>query len=180
MSVSVGEHGVGVELFPDVLGRVHVVLVHQTLDAVGRRRDVVSGEPFCSGVSCQAELGQRASLENEPDVRHVVVLGHDRVQELGADVAVLGLDLGGKVSEHDYGWLVRADEDRSDEQLKVRHPLGLAGSRGNRQEFSFEVLSVEDAQEAEKGQTHLGSAASNSRMTRSVLSGRWCSEQKAK
>lgn len=27
---------------------------------------------------------------------------------------------------------------------------------------------------------HFGSAASNSRITRSVLSGKWCSEQKAK
>jgi hypothetical protein len=62
-----------------------------------------------------------------PDVRDIVELSDNVVEDLRADEAVLDQDLGGKVAECDDGRLVGPNEDRSDEKLVVGHPLGVAG-----------------------------------------------------
>lgn len=60
------------------------------------------------------------------DVRNIVELGDDVVEELGSDESVLSLELRSKVTERDNGGLIRSDEDGSDEELVMSHPLGLA------------------------------------------------------
>ena len=62
----------------------------------------------------------------ERDVRHVVELSYDGVQQFGAGKAVLGLDLGCEVAEDDDGGCVRSDEDGADEEFKVLQPFGIA------------------------------------------------------
>jgi len=61
--------------------------------------------------------------QNSPDVRNVVELRNDRVQQLGASEAILDLHLRRKVTQHDHGRVIRSDEQRPHEQLKVVEPL---------------------------------------------------------
>jgi hypothetical protein len=68
---------------------------------------------------------RKRERQNERDVRDVVKLGDDVVQELGPDVSVLGLDLRREVTKSDDGGLIRSNEERSDEELIVSHPFGV-------------------------------------------------------
>lgn len=123
-------------------------------------------------------------------MRDIVELCDDVVKKLGSDVSVLRLDLRREVTEGDDGGLIRSDEDGSDEEFVMSHPFGVAEKRKGKPKESVKRSKIvkkcqlskegEEEEEEEEGLAHLGSAASNSRITRSVLSGRWCSEQKAK
>ena len=55
---------------------------------------------------------------NSREVHDVVELGDGRVPDLRTGVAVLALDLGTKVAEEDHCGLVRAQEQRPDEQVR--------------------------------------------------------------
>ena len=93
-------------------------------------------------------------------MRNVVELCHYRVEEFGTGESVLGLDLRGKVTEDDQGGLVFSDEDRADQKLVVGQPLRVT------------ILSARRPIPYGLHGAHLGSAASNSRITKSVSSGR--------
>lgn len=62
----------------------------------------------------------------ERDVRDVVELRHDGVEQFGTRKAILSLNLGCEMAEDDDGGCVGANEDGADEELKVLEPVGVA------------------------------------------------------
>ena len=104
--------------------------------------------------------------KSRPDVRDVVELRDDIVQQLGTGKAVLRLYLGRNVPEDNDGGHLGPDENGAHEQLKVSEPFVVTVTSVLRLVFPIVF-------HAEGVKTHFGSAASNSRMTKSALSGRW-------
>ena len=61
----------------------------------------------------------------ERDVRDVVELRHDGVEQLGTRKAVLSLDLRCEMAEDDDGGCVGSNEDGADEELEMLKPIGV-------------------------------------------------------
>jgi hypothetical protein len=96
-------------------------------------------------------------------VRYVVELRDDVVQKLRTGKAVLGLYLGREVAEDDHSGHLWADQHGPHEEFEVLEPLGVAEASAR--------VGRRDKESMSRGgwhSTHFGSAASNSRMTRSV------------
>lgn len=106
-------------------------------------------------------------------MRNVVELSDHSVQQLWSSKSILSLELRTKVTENDNGWHIRPDQDRSHQQLKVGQPFGIAIN----QSITSAHISLQLLRWAT---TYFGSELSNSKMTKSVLSGKWCPEQYAK
>jgi hypothetical protein len=70
------------------------------------------------------------SAAGSPDVRDVVELRDDSVQELGSCEPVLDLHLRGEMTEDDDGGLVFSRQDGPDKQLEMLEPLRVTGVSG--------------------------------------------------
>lgn len=56
----------------------------------------------------------------------IIKLSHGGVPDFGTGESVLSLDLRTKVAEHDDGGLIRAKEERTDEEIGGRERGGVA------------------------------------------------------
>lgn len=59
-------------------------------------------------------------------MRNIVELRNDSMQQLRSSETVLSLDLRSKVTQDDHSWLIRSDQDGSDEEFEVIEPLRIA------------------------------------------------------
>lgn len=67
-----------------------------------------------------ARYSEHVRGPNVPNMRYIVELGHNRVQQFRSSETVLSLQLRTEVTENDHGRHLWPNENRSDEQLKVR------------------------------------------------------------
>jgi len=89
----------------------------------------------------------------------VVELGNNSMKQFWAGESILSLNLRREMPKDDNGRLIRSDQDGSDQQLEVIQPRRVAVDQ-----LTSTRLQLRSA--------YLGSEASNSRITRSVSSGR--------
>ena len=97
---------------------MEVLLVNDALDAGMSARSKAVQLPARGKRSFQQGLD-----DDSPDVRDVVKLSNDVVQQLWSGEPVIRLDLRAKVSKDNHRGHLRPDQDGPDQQLKVRHPL---------------------------------------------------------
>ena len=89
----------------------------------------------------------------------VVELGNNSMKQFWAGESILSLNLRREVPKDDNSRLIRSDQDRSNQELEVVQPRRVA------------VDQLSSTRLVLRG-TYLGSEASNSKITRSVSSGR--------
>lgn len=91
---------------------------------------------------------------------YVVELRNHIVQQFWSGESVLRLDLWTEVSQNDDSWHLWPQQYGPHKKFEMSEPLRIAAHVS--------------AHWVDRKKAYLGSAASNSRMIRSALSGRWC------